>query len=149
MKRVNRLLAIVLIVLVAILFYRNTPRSDKPVKSEPAKVESVLGTELNRVTLTAKAAERLDIQTVPVRKEWVALSGRVQTVVPYSSVIYGLHGETWVYTSPEPLTFVRHSIIIDYIDADLAVLSDGPPLGTLVVTVGVAELYGIDTGVGK
>lgn len=149
MNRVNRLLAIVLIVLVAILFYRNTPRSDKPVKSEPAKVESVQGTELNRVTLTAKAAERLDIQTAPVRYAQVSPSRIQRKVVPYSSVIYDLNGKTWVYTSPESLTFVRHSIIIDYIDADLAVLSDGPPLGTLVVTVGVAELYGIDTGVGK
>jgi len=44
--------------------------------------------------------------------------------------------------------FVRHAITVDRIEADRAVLSAGPPIGTLVVTVGVAELWGIETGVG-
>jgi hypothetical protein len=69
-------------------------------------------------------------------------------IVPYAAVMYGPHGETWVYTNPEPLTFIRHSIAIDYIDGDQVVLSDGPPTGTKVVTVGVAELYGTESGVG-
>lgn len=77
------------------------------------------------------------------------VNGAPRKVVPYAAVIYGLHGETWVYTSPEPLTFVRQPIVVDYIEADLAVLVDGPPAGTLVVTVGVAELYGVDAGVGQ
>ena len=70
-------------------------------------------------------------------------------VIPYSAVIYGLNGETWVYTNPEPLTFVRQPITVDHIEGGLAYLSDGPPLGSDVVMVGVAELYGADTGVGK
>jgi hypothetical protein len=70
-------------------------------------------------------------------------------VIPYAAVIYDLHGETWTYTSPEPLTFVRQAITVDYIEGDMAVLSDGPAAGTQVATVGVAELYGADTGVGK
>ncbi len=126
-----------------------TQTPDTPVKSEPAKVESIPGSNFKRVTLTAKAASRLGIQTVPVREEKVVRSGRVQKVIPYASIIYGLHGETWTYTNPEPLVFVRNSITIDYIDADLAVLTEGPPPETLVVTVGVAELYGTETGVGK
>jgi hypothetical protein len=62
--------------------------------------------------------------------------------------MYGPHGETWVYTNPEPLTFIREPIAIDYIDGDQVVLSDGPSPGTKVVTVAVAELYGTETGVG-
>jgi hypothetical protein len=31
----------------------------------------------------------------------------------------------------------------------MVVLVDGPAAGTKVVTVGVAELYGADTGIGK
>jgi hypothetical protein len=31
----------------------------------------------------------------------------------------------------------------------MVVLLDGPPVGTEVATVGIAELYGADTGVGK
>lgn len=76
-------------------------------------------------------------------------SGALKKVVPYSAVIYDLTGGTWVYTSPEPLTYVREPISVDYIEGDMAVLADGPDVGTLVATVGVAELYGIDTGVGK
>jgi hypothetical protein len=59
-------------------------------------------------------------------------------------VLYDLHGETWVYTNPSPLTFVRNRVSIDNIDGDLAVLSQGPPSGTAVVTVGVPELYGTE-----
>jgi hypothetical protein len=76
-------------------------------------------------------------------------SGTLHKVIPYAAVIYDLTGDTWVYTSPEPLTFVRQPISVDYIEGDMAVLVDGPDAGTLVATVGVAELYGADTGVGK
>lgn len=85
-----------------------------------------------------------------VRVELALLNDATQqTVVPYASVIYGLNGETWVYVSPEPLTYHREPIAVDYVEGDMAVLRDGPPAGTEVVTVGVAELYGADTGVGK
>jgi len=79
----------------------------------------------------------------------MAGSGAQAKVVPYAAVIYGLNGETWVYVSPEPLVFHREPVTVAYIDGDNAVLSEGPAVGTQVVTVGVAELYGADTGVGK
>jgi len=69
-------------------------------------------------------------------------------VVPYAAVIYGVHGETWVYTNPEPLVYVREPVTVHYIEGDLAVLSEGPPAGTVVVTAGGAELLGAESGVG-
>ena len=75
-------------------------------------------------------------------------SGSQSRVVPYAAVIYGLHGETWVYTNPEPLVFVRVPIVIDYIEGDFAVLAEGPAADTLVVTVGASELFGAESGVG-
>jgi hypothetical protein len=75
--------------------------------------------------------------------------GAPRKVVPYAAVLYGVNGETWVYTNPEPLVFVRSPITIDYIDGDLAILSEGPEAGTAVVTVGAAELFGTETGVSK
>jgi hypothetical protein len=150
MKHMNRRMVVVLIILVVLLlFYKRTQTSDTPVKIEPAMVESIPGTDFKRVTLTTKAFERLAIETVPIREERAARSGKVQKIVPYASVLYGLHGETWLYINPEPLIFVRYLITIDYIDGDLVYLTEGPPAGTSVVTVGVAELYGADTGVGK
>ena len=76
----------------------------------------------------------------------VSSAGRLSA--PYASVIYDSSGNTWVYTTSENLVYVRHRITIDYIDGDLAVLLDGPPDGTEVVTVGAAELFGVENGIG-
>jgi hypothetical protein len=114
--------------------------------AEPAKVEHLEGSDVSRLTLTAKAAERLGIRTRPV----VAgpLRGRQRSVIPYSAVLYDAKGDTWVYVNPEPNTYVRERITVDFIDGDQAVLTNGPPEGSPVVIVGAAELYGTEFGVG-
>lgn len=117
-------------------------------KVEPAHVEHIDGTELSRLTLTPKAMERLDIQTAFVQGAQVTRSASPRKVVPYAAVLYDASGRTWVYTQPEPHNFVRHQIAVDYIEGNLAVLSDGPPIGTEVVTVGGAELFGTEFEVG-
>ena len=76
-------------------------------------------------------------------------SGKPQRVVPYSAVIYDLHGGTWVYGNPEPRVFVRLPVEIEYVHKDVAVLKDGPPTGTLIVSVGAAELMGVEQRVEK
>ena len=76
-------------------------------------------------------------------------AGKPQKIVPYSSVLYDVHGNTWVYTNPEPLKFVRHAIKVDFIEGDIAVLTDGPAVGTKVVSTGAPELYGAETGIKK
>jgi hypothetical protein len=76
-------------------------------------------------------------------------AGKPQKIVPYSSVLYDVRGSTWVYTSPKPLVFVRHAITVDFIERDTAVLTDGPSVGTKVVSIGAAELIGAETGIGK
>lgn len=70
-------------------------------------------------------------------------------VVPFSSLIYDIYGDTWVYTNPEPRNFLRVPVVVDFIQGEKVVLVDGPAAGTTLVTVGVAELHGTDTGVGK
>jgi hypothetical protein len=113
--------------------------------SEPAKVEPIEGTSLNRVTLTQKAAERLGVETAAVEDEEVG--GAPAKVLPYSAVLYDANGDTWTYTNPEPLVFVRHKISIDRVDGASAILAEGPDVGTKVVTVGAAELIGTEFGV--
>ena len=140
--------AVLVLILVGLHFTSCGRDSQKQPKVEPAQVEHVEGSELSRVTLTEKAIERLGIQTAPVRESHVSRSESPRKVVPYASVLYDAHGKTWVYKSPEPRLFVRHSIDVDYIEGDLAILSDGPPAGTDVVTVGVAELYGTEFEIG-
>jgi hypothetical protein len=105
----------------------------------PSKLEPIEGTDLSKVILTEKAAERIGVETAPA-------SG---TTVPYAAVIYDIEGNTWIYTSPEPLTFVREAIVIDHIDGDTAFLAESLSGDLNVVTVGVAEIYGTETGVSK
>jgi hypothetical protein len=117
------------------------------IDSEPPSiVEHVEGSEISRVTLSERAAQRLGIELAEVTSEDVA--GSPKLVIPYGAVIYDAKGATWTYTSPEPLTFVRHPITIDTIDGDRAWLVEGPPDGTSVVSVGAAELYGTEYEVG-
>lgn len=115
-------------------------------KTQPSKVEPIEGSEFSRVTLTEKAAERLGIQTALVEIRQMSSEHKA---VPYSAVLYGLQGETWVYTNPEPLVYIRESIVIDYIDGDWVAITDGPEVGTPVVTLGVSLLYGAEVGVSK
>lgn len=109
----------------------------------PVKVEHLNGVEPTRLTLTAEAAKRLDIQIAPVDNTQLGDGQRM--VIPYSAILYDVQGNTWVYTNPEPLIFVRSPIIVDYIHGDQAFLLSGPPSGSNVVTIGAAELYGSET----
>lgn len=81
----------------------------------------------------------------------VALKGEqgARLVVPFSSLLYDINGETYVYISPEPLKFLRVPVVVERIEDDKVILEEGPAAGTNVVTVGAVELYGADTGVGK
>ena len=114
----------------------------------PAEVVKIEGSELSRVTLSEKAIQRLDLKTDKVREVKVKRSTTPRKVVPYSALIYDPQGNTWIYTSPQPRTFVRHKVEVDYIEGDLVVLNDGPPVGTVVASVAVAELYGAEFGLG-
>lgn len=147
MKRTNQwIMTVALLIIMALqLTACGQPTAATADKIQPAKIEKIDGSEFKRVTLTEKAAQRLGIQTAPIREQQV--NGIQRKVIPYAAVIYGLQGETWTYTSASPLTFVRQPITVDYIQGDMAILLDGPPAGVEVVTVGVAELYGADTGV--
>jgi len=148
MLHLNRWLVVVLLIIAGLqLSACSSVETTEAATENASVVEPIEGTELNRVLLSERAAERLDIQTAQVSEEQV--DGTSRLVVPYSAVIYDLEGNTWMYISPEPLSFVRESIMVDYIEGDTAVLLDGPASGTEVVTVGVPELYGADTGVGK
>jgi len=252
MRHHNHRWTAVILIIVGLLLAACAPTPAAVEKIVPAKVEKIEGTDLKRVTLTEKAAERLDIQTAPLREEqvvrtrmvggmvvtspdgvgpgpgkvWVRVllsesdlnqidrsqpalilsldddeaegltaeadegpevddaedddsaeaalyfvvdnadnrlvlgqrvfveislsgTGTARKIIPYAAVIYDPQGATWVYTNPEPLVFVRQPIVVDYIKGESAILLEGPSAGTVVVTVGAAELFGTETGVSK
>ena len=111
-------------------------------KESPAVVTEIEGSDLQQVTLTEKAVERVGVEMGAV-----AESAGIKTV-PYAAVVYDEHGAAWVYTSPQPLTFVRSAITVSEIADETAFLAAGPDPGTGVVTVGTAELFGTELGIG-
>ena len=136
---------IIAIMILAVLQFWGCSEHKDHHFEHPSQLEEIEGSEFTRVILTAKAIERIDLQTAEVTE--VRFSP-ARLAVPYSSIIYGPEGQTWVYTSPEPRTFERYTVEVDYIKGDWAVLNVGPPLGTLVVSVAAAEVYGTEFNVG-
>jgi len=137
---------------LVVLGFVLTGCSDTSVQEESgasgvATVERIEGSDVARVTLSEDAARRLDITTAPIRE---LRGGRTaRTAIPYAAVLYDPNGDTWAYTNPEPLAFVRSPIAVITIEGNRAVLSAGPPAGTRVVTVGAAELLGTEYEVGE
>jgi hypothetical protein len=86
--------------------------------------------------LTVRNRVRVELQ--------LAGSDETRKVVPYGAVYYDGKGDAWVYVNTKPLTFERRRINVERVEGDLAVLSDGPSVGTSVVTVGAALLYGAE-----
>jgi hypothetical protein len=108
----------------------------------PAVMEEIAGSDISRIRLTQSAIDRIALETAAVEEAGSRLT------VPYGAVFYGIGGDAWIYTNPEPMVYVREHVAVDRIDGDVAYLSEGPEPGTMVVTVGVAELFGTETGVG-
>jgi hypothetical protein len=93
------------------------------------------------ITLADRAETRLGIETVPVTAEAAGL------LVPYAAVVYDADGSSWAFVRTGPLTYQRAAIEISGIDGDRVTLVSGPAAGTEVVTVGAAELVGVETGI--
>lgn len=68
--------------------------------------------------------------------------------IPASAVLRDPSGSAWLYTSDEDGHFRRVRIELLRRDGADAVLRGGPAVGTRVVSVGAAELYGAELGVG-
>jgi hypothetical protein len=109
----------------------------------PTTVTPIAGRDddIQQVTFTADAAERVDLKTATVRA-----SGR-RTSIPYAALIYNEDGDTFTYVSHKPLVFVREPIDVDHIAGERVVLRAGPPNGTTVVTTGAPEVYSAEFGV--
>lgn len=147
--RSNRFVLVLLVIAALGVSACAQKSATSATQSQPGVVEPIKGTSLNRVVLSPKAAELVGIKTEPVRELSLSDGGAPRKVVPYVSVVYLPSGGTFIYTNPEPLVYVLSPVTVDYIEGDRAVLLDGPPSGTAVVTVGSSELLGVEFGVGK
>lgn len=68
--------------------------------------------------------------------------------IPSTALFYDAGGAAWVFVNPEPLVYMRHAVAVDFVQQDWAVLTDGPPAGTAVVTRGAMLLLGTEFGMG-
>ncbi|WP_427005283.1 hypothetical protein [Pseudarthrobacter sp. H2] len=116
------------------------PRLEAESAAEaPATLEEITGTDLQRVTLTEHAIERIGLKTATA-----ATGPQGKLTVPYAAVLYDSQGRTWVYTNPESRVYVRQAITVERIAGEAALLTAGPPAGTIVVTLGAEELFGAE-----
>jgi hypothetical protein len=138
MKYINLLLVIV-VISAGLMLSACAPAAAPEEAEKPVTLEPIAGTDLNRITLTEKAAERLGLETAPV----VAQEGQV--VIPYAALLYDPSGQAWVYVNVGTLAFERQEITVDSIQGDQVVLSKGPEAGANVVTLGATELYGSES----
>ncbi len=68
--------------------------------------------------------------------------------IPYSSVIYKDDGSSWIFVTANKNEFTRYGIEIEKILGSTVVLAEGPPAGTAIVSVGAAELMGVEQLIG-
>lgn len=116
-------------------------RTDDTRPTVPAATVEEAGSGLPRLKLTDKAVDRLGLTTAKVTKG----PGNALEI-PYGALLYDAAGKTWVYTNPGPRTFVRAAVAVERITGNIVQLSSGPPAGTEVVTLGAAELFGVEFG---
>jgi Cu/Ag efflux pump CusA len=109
--------------------------ADKPAVLVPAEDGGP-----GSITLSAEAEERVGIETAAV------VGGEFSTV-PYGAVVYDNQGAAWTFVRIGERTYQRAPIAIADIVGVQARLSSGPPAGTEVVTVGAAELVGVEAGI--
>jgi hypothetical protein len=108
---------------------------------EVATVDAAEGGGPGVITLSDAAERRLGIATTPVAADPVGL------VMPYAALVYATDGSTWVFVRQGPLTYQRTAVTVAGKTGDQVTLASGPPAGTEVVSVGAAELIGVETGI--
>ena len=103
----------VLILILSLQLASCSPKSEaNSPETPPAQVVHQGGEVASRITLTADAAKRLDLQTETVQAENVG--GVERVLVPYAALIYDTTGNTWIYTSPNTLTYDRVPVTVDF-----------------------------------
>ncbi len=118
----------------------------RPVAAPPSADPSTAAVDLYYAAPnpggTLRPGQRVGVR-VPLTSEAQSL------VVPSAALLHDAYGGTWVYEAQAATVFVRRRVsVVDLVD-DVAVLDQGPPAGTRIVTVGAAELFGTEFGAGK
>ncbi|MFO0864164.1 MAG: efflux RND transporter periplasmic adaptor subunit [Gemmataceae bacterium] len=118
-------------------------RSARPIPAPPSG---------NAISATIDAFYELpntDGKLVPGQRLGVAIplaEPRESLTVPWSAVVFDVHGGTWLYEQVAPHRFARKRAVVTCTVGADAVLASGPQAGALVVTAGAQQLFGAETG---
>jgi multidrug efflux pump subunit AcrA (membrane-fusion protein) len=115
---------------------------DAPPSADASSSSADLYFEIANQQSHFRPGQRVGIE-LPMKSEVEA------KIVPAASILYDIHGGTWVYTQKEPQKFVRNRVTVLWFDGSQAILQKGPSAGTMVVADGAAELFGTEFGPGK
>jgi hypothetical protein len=115
---------------------------DVPVSASNGSATVDLYYELDNKDGSLRPGQRVAVQ--------LPLEGAEESlVVPYSALIYDIHGGTWVYEKLAGHGYTRRRVEVRYIADGEVVLARGPEARTAIVTAGAAELFGAEFGFGK
>jgi uncharacterized protein YcfL len=147
-QKTLRRLPVAAAVCAALLFSLNgcaQPRAVAVSASEsPATVEKNATTGIARITLSQRAIDRLELRT-----DTVKAAADASVVIPYAALLYDAQGKTWVYANTAPRVYERQAVTVTKVEAGAVTASAGPAVGTAVVTVAAAELFGAEFVTGK
>jgi RND family efflux transporter MFP subunit len=113
-----------------------------PQTSDPLATSIDLFYEINNSNADFRPGQKVSV-TLPYKGVQSSL------VIPYTAILYDIHGGTWVYENTAPRVFVRRRVELQRVDGTTAVLQRGPKPGTKIVTAGAAEIFGTEFGGGK
>jgi hypothetical protein len=116
--------------------------SPAPATAPPAVLSTAGPDGVRTVTLTSRAVQRLAVTSAPV-----AGSPGGPPTVPYAAVVYAGDGSGWVFIDLGRRSYRRVKVVVAGVVGDRAGLAVGPAVGTPVVTVGAAELLGVELGI--
>ncbi len=111
-------------------------------KIQPAKIVPGSKSSPSHVILTTDAEKRLGIESSVFKPNTSGISE-----LPTSAVLYDTSGETWVFVQSAPQEYYRERARIIQVRGTL--FQTDTHLKLPIVTQGVAELYGAESGVGK
>jgi len=117
------------------------------VLAQPAGVQPVEDMKRSMLTVyyVLPKGEHGELMGKRMRVELPLAGGEgARKVVPYSALYYDARGNAWVYVTPRPLAYERQRVAVEQVTGDFAVLSEGPAVGTEVVSVGASLLYGTE-----
>ncbi len=123
-----------------------------PIIAEPAVAPALADAATSSADLvySVSASESARLRPGERVSVSVMLAGDAERlVVANSAIIYDVHGGAWLYAVSGENVYERRRVDVDYVDAEWAILRRGPEVGTNIVTVAVAELYGTEFGAGK